>query len=667
MKPRRDYKAAEIAVMTDDQLRVLPEGGLRITFDDGSVSKCKTFKTVYVAPLWAFIKNNGGEILQGASMCRTIDGNYEEDLYTSSIQLQISAYIFWHTFYSGKECHVRFNEMSRQLYEATNRMYNYHVLNDMSYVSTAWHYDLIQVIMHPGIRELKDQWIKGKINTKECHDKSYNIVHDDIEYFKDNDIHKAVRCDMLSKTQLKQMIGPRDVVPDINSEAAPHPIEPGYTEGLTKAVDSVAEAKTASIALYMQGGPLEDSEYNNRLCQLMCSYIRKVEYRDCGTKLGLETLIPDKETLKFLKGKYLLNEDGTSYRVRGNEEQLIGKIVYVRSAATCKEKEQGVVCHKCLGEAAYLVPENASPGHVLIIDPLGQISQTILSTKHVLANVIALTLKIPTDAAKYVRLHDENKYVVMFNGYKPKKDTDNVILRIPHNQAEFISDIDQVEDPAKLNITAVSDIHDLVIGEGEDGSRSYIHLDTSVSGVGSCLTTEALRYIKEYGWDIVGSDIEIDMSNWDHDEPLLVTKRVSQDVTETLNRFKEFIAPTKDPKKRKNTISKNILTCESVQEAIDELWNILKSKISVSYVQLEMFVVSLMSRTDNYMFPDAGEPFRFLTQKEALSKRSALVSLGYQFQFKYLIDPDTYLKDPDEVPPHPMDGLIARGYGFHNE
>lgn len=658
MAERRKYTAREIAAMTNEQWSELPEGGLFIKFDDGQVVKCKTFKTVYVAPFWEFIVKHGGQITQSNSMCRTIDGEYSEMVYNTSTHLLMSENAFWETFWAGEECPDRFWKMSEDIYHASNRIHNYSALYDERYMDTSWAEDGMRIIFHPKIQEYKKQAVEGIITTDECHNLCYDVLVNDVEYFKGCSSHYLARCGLLSKIQAKQQIGPRGNVPDINSEAHPHEIEAGYYERLSYAYDSIIEARTASIALYMQGGPLEDSEYNNRLCQLMCGYIRRVEYRDCGSKDAMNVLIQDKNILKLLKGKNIILDDGSNYRMRGNEDKLIGTKVRVRGAPTCHEKEQGVVCSKCLGQAAFVVPPKSSPGHILIIDPLGQISQTILSTKHVLANVVSLSLNIDIDSARYIKLHDDNKFVVMMTDAVDKK---HLKLRIPHEYAAYLSDLDELE-PSKINITAISDIHEMVISEYEDGINKLNTIcDTSVSGVGACFTPEALYYIKHTGWNIVNGMIEVDLKGWNIEDPLLVTKRVSHNVTETLRQFKGFIAPKKDKKKR---VGKSIVDCATPEEAIDELYNILSPKLKVNYVQLEMFVTALMSSVEGYRMPHGQEDFRFITMNDALVNRSALVALGYQAQYRYMTDPETYCKKEEDIPPHPMDGYFAKGTGF---
>lgn len=675
MKLRRDYTAREIAAMSDEELNSLPEGGLLVKYDDGVVVKSKTFKTIYVAPIWEFIVKHGGKLVQKHSLCRMVNGEYIESLYTSSTHLSLCENAFWDTFYSGEASPKRFWEMSEDIYLATNRIYNFNTIYDGRYMSTMSLEDVIEVMRHPKIRQYKKDWLEGKISIEECHDNCYHVLETDTEYFKDNDIHMSVRAKLLSKTQVKQMIGPRGNVPDVNGEAYPHVIEAGYYERLNYAYDSIVDSKSASIGLYMQGGPLEDSEYNNRCCQLGCSFIRRVEYRDCGTSEVFPTYIKSKEMLRHISGKNIVIKPegnqaeaklskGKIHTISKHDNHLIGTTVYVRATPGCMEEEQGVVCSTCLGQTSFLVPPKASPGHVLIIDPLGQISQEMLSVKHVLSNVIALILDIDKYAAKYIKLHDENKFVVML---RKELNFEKMYLRVAHAEARYLSDLDRVDDAGNINVTAISDISQMaIITRGDLGQNADICvIDTAVSGVGSCFTPEALRYIKDTGWNIVGDSIEFDLSGWDHEQPLLVTKRVSKDVKETLNQFKAFIDPAKSHKKSaKRLIPKNILECETVSEAISELHELLNLRLNVSYVQVEMFIKALMSKPNSWLFPKGNEDFRFITLDESLRNRSGFISLGYERQCMYVANPSTFLKDKNTVPPHEMDGLFATGLGF---
>lgn len=664
MAVNRNYKAREIACMSFEQLRTLPEGGLYVEYDDGTVVKSKTGKTIYASHYWKLILKYGGTITQDLSLCKMVDGDYVEDMYTKNTHLTLASKVFDVAFRSGPDEQDRFWEMSEDIYHCTNAVANYNTLYQLEYMSCLSAKDIYQMMNHPKIINNKKLFAEGKISIEDCHDRCYSIVHDDKDYFKMNNIHLSVRCGLLSIVQLKQIIGPRGNVPDINSEAFPNVIEAGFAERMCYGYDSVVEARSASVALYMQGGPLEDSEYNNRMCQLLCSVLRRVDYTDCGSKEGMLWHVKDKSHLASIVGRFaIFDKDGKTelYEIRDGDEFLIGSTILIRSPSACRIKDKGVKCHRCIGAASRCVTPDASPGHDLIIDPLGQISQTILSTKHVLSNIIPLTMRIVGEAANYIELHHECQYAIML---KRSLDISNLRIRVPHDQAAFLSDLEYVDDINKVNVTAITDISDMLMVEchANGTPKSYVPIETSVSKHGASFTKEMLRYVDSNGWDIVDGFIEVDMANWNINEPILVTKAVSKDVTETLDKFKKFINPPKDVKKR---TSRSILEFNSPDQTYDdavyELYSILSSKLRISAIQIEMFICALMKRTKDFNLPDHDEEFIFTTMNSALSNRSALISLGFESQLKYICDPDTYIKNEDSIPSFPMDALLMNG------
>ena len=79
------------------------------------------------------------------------------------------------------------------------------------------------------------------------------------------------------------------------------------------------------------------------------------EVSDCGSKHLICYDVTDKNVLKKLSGKYYkLNKDDDREDLKvidfKKDKHLIGKKVYVRSAATCALKNH--VCSKCIGETA---------------------------------------------------------------------------------------------------------------------------------------------------------------------------------------------------------------------------------------------------------------------------------------------------------------------------
>ena len=79
------------------------------------------------------------------------------------------------------------------------------------------------------------------------------------------------------------------------------------------------------------------------------------EVSDCGTKHLVCYDITNKNVLKKLAGKYYkLDQSDLSEDLKlidfKNDKHLIGKKIFVRSAATCALKN--CVCAKCIGETS---------------------------------------------------------------------------------------------------------------------------------------------------------------------------------------------------------------------------------------------------------------------------------------------------------------------------
>ena len=107
---------------------------------------------------------------------------------------------------------------------------------------------------------------------------------------------------------------------------------------------------------------------------------------DCGTKHLVPYEIKSKNHLKKLNGKYYkLNNDDNDLSLLSakRDKHLIGKTIYVRSAATCALGDH--VCPKCVGSTAstnYDISDGLSAFESEEITKV--VNQSILSTKHLL-------------------------------------------------------------------------------------------------------------------------------------------------------------------------------------------------------------------------------------------------------------------------------------------
>lgn len=647
---RTDYTVDEIIDMSIEERLALPFGGLRLAFPNGETKIFKTSTTIISAFYWELTATWPGLKLSPEHHM----GNGD---FTMDTHLGLGAKVFWDTFFAhSSPTHDLVWEMSRKIYEITNKIYIFNNNHLLSYVGTMSIDDMMEIIFHPVTTDAKEQYKSGKISLDDCHELIYELMTGDYPELKDNEIRKACTAGILSKRQIKQMIGPRGTIPDIDSSTFPHPVIPGYMEGLSSFYDKATEARTSSIAIYATTGPLELSEYNNRQCQLGCSVVHEITYgdrHDCGSTDYSEILL-DELMLSTVTGKNGLNPiTNEPHLFTGKETEWLGKQVKLRTIDKCLNPDTQSMCLTCLGTTGLIVPPGTNAGSYLSIEPQSEISQTILGVKHVIANAVALSMEITGNRCDYFTKDLEDKFIIYL-----KEQDRPLTMRVHKDEVAFINDVFQVDDVKELRINRVSEISSIQLFTHDDnGSISNINrVDCEVSGKGNPLTHDFLEYIKGTRWRVVGKAIEFDLKGWDFNKPFLKTNPVSEDILNTFNAFKTFLhAPEKSTAVR-------ITDFTRVEDAVVALANILTPRVKINYAHLEIFVRPLMCKglsndvhDRSFALPAIGEPFRFMPLKTVISERSLGAALAYQEQAALLTDPSTFNRSHKVMPSTPLD------------
>lgn len=656
---RRDYTAMEIAAMTKEQVFALPEGGLRITFCNGERVICKTTAVAESRFYWQlFIEYNVTGILP-----KHFVGNQ----YSTSVHLKIAGETFWTVFMNtigqlqpGQGLDV-FWELSRRIYQVGNEIYNHSVVHDAEHMSSLDIMDLIEILEHPTVASAKEMYARDEITVDEAHNIIYAFMESDDVSLIENEVARCVRCGIYSRRQIVQMIGPRAIIPDINGEAFKTPIEPGYVEGLNTYYDRAIESRTASIAYANAKGPLEDSQYNNRQCQLMGGVIRTIHPGDCGSKHPIPWQIKDKDALSRVTGKFHIDENGVPILLKGDEEHLIGTTLKIRSITTCQHHDSTSPCSICLGLSAWTTPPDTVPGHHLMIAPLAQISQTILSTKHVISSTKCLFIDIDSSNSKWLAHNPENFQEVILK--KAVSKNERIAIRVPVHEAMFINDVISASSPELLvpsRITEISNLQVMVYGEDNAVKMNY-DLDVSVASLGCPLSYEFLVHARNNSWELIGDYLEFDMTDWDHSFPLVISPRRGDDIMSILRDVEGFLHSFNKP----GVI--RAVDQRTPGDAIDALLTLMLKKIDVNFVNVEVFVRALMSRIDEmgrptYELPVGGEPFMFITMKDAILNRSVGAALGFERQDSFLLNPASFNRQDMAVAGSELDALYGE-YG----
>lgn len=345
---------------------------------------------------------------------------------------------------------------------------------------------------------------------------------------------------------------------------------------------------------------------------------------DCGTKHLVRYTITSKKFLEKFNGKYFTTSPTDFEHLRPinskKDTDLIGKTIYVRSAATCALKNE--VCSKCFGTIANLNFDIADGIGAFLSEEIAKvIEQNILSTKHLLT----------TDSEKitfnkgfkrfFVIESDEISPIV---NESDEKNINDWVIVIDKSTLQKSDELDSEEGfntsirDGRFKVRNVKTGEEVVIQE-ENGKDIY-------------LTDDCVQLMKKGKGVIRFKDIDDDTS-------LFIVTILNNELTKPLYELMNLVNSDK------GGVSRNINDIS--QRFIDLL---VESGISASAVAAE-FIINRLIRSEDDIFerPDFSTyripKYKIVTVAKALEKnKSPLVGLSYQFVKRQLVSDDTITK-----------------------
>ena len=205
----------------------------------------------------------------------------------------------------------------------------------------------------------------------------------------DNPIGVILRSGTGIKTkQLAEFTISEGLKPSLEGVTIPIPIENStLLRGLDRPSYLFIDATGARKSLVMNKKVMGRAGYFGKIVLMLARTLSmSTSISDCGTKHLVEYEIKSKAHLKKLNGKYFKmspDDDDLLLLHAKHRKDLIGKKIYVRSAATCALGD--CVCPKCVGSTAstnYDIADGLSAFESEEVTKV--VNQSILSTKHLL-------------------------------------------------------------------------------------------------------------------------------------------------------------------------------------------------------------------------------------------------------------------------------------------
>lgn len=528
-----------------------------------------------------------------------------------------------------------------------NMLYNAHCDRLGEYLVSFSLRDCIEISRHHLIKQAKKDYfdIVKACNydheitenaIQRCNSITVHLLFTDRKELMHNNIKKMCISGVLNKDQVAQIIGPRGYIKDVSGKLFPYPIDNGYLDGLTKTVDSFIESRCATEALMAQGDTLENSEYFNRRIQLSTTNIHSVVGHSCKNYGVFKHLVSEND-LDYLKGKYYM-EDGKPVLIM-SIDNLIGTVVDIRTICKCSNEDPQTKCHICVGWANTIRPLRTNLGFHISIYLNEVITQSILSTKHLLKSIVQKLINLSSAELNWLKIGGNNKEKLYFvKDTKHRKYKMKFELKYAPKLINILDTNPEVIQPTQFTTIPVFEIGHI---DNEDNFNGPIDtLYTNVNGVGVHLTKEALKYIRHHGWKKDGKILEVTFDHhWHVSDPIFLIPKLGDNPSQFLDEVVGLI----DPDKKTGL---KITDLKTVDVAINEFSQIIRSRIpGINLLQIESYICSAMVKD-----PDIGDwslpiwdeingtNYQFKSVKSVDFKRSLSGMFAFQEQFDEIMD-----------------------------
>ena len=362
---------------------------------------------------------------------------------------------------------------------------------------------------------------------------------------------------------------------------------------------------------------------------------------ECMSQHYIKYNIKSKKHLSLIKNRYYrFNPRGIDYCIDQYDESLVGKTVYLHSPMTCASNSAGHgICKRCYGDL-FWTNSNINIGKIAAEILSAQLTQTLLSAKHLLETKIVSIVWNP---------EFKDFFDIDINSIKLLDGFDENDLR----RYTMIIDPDQVQ--------LANDEEDTVSFEDEDG-ESISMSDSEDSGVyNEYITSFAIKYpdgseiqfgsteqnelyisdelnkiIRKKAYASEGK-VAIPLAALE-DNILFYIKINNNEISKTMNDIINII--------NKSSVTESMTKDETLQSIVDL---VIDGGLTIDSVHLEVILSNqIVDPEDITRKPNWNNPhalYRMFTLNQALTNNpSVIISLLYKDLHKVLYNPLTFTK-----------------------
>ena len=491
----------------------------------------------------------------------------------------------------------------------------------------------------------------GNTPIEDAKDVAQAAADDAIAIIKDAEYYIGHEHSLTNSFRSSEAVNPRQyreaciniaTKPDGNGGIFQYPIDTNFTVGgVNNPLYYFEESRTARVAQIYSKQNVGESGDLARILGLnnTDTIINNNPEYECLSSHFIKIELKSKKHLSMYKNRFFrFNPRGMDCCVDQNDQSLIGKTIYVHSPITCASNSSGKgICRRCYGNL-YYTNYNINIGKIAAEMLSAQLTQTLLSAKHLLETRIA-AIAWNTEFndffsivdANCIRLAEEVLDDESLRKYMMIIDPDDVNL-VNEEEDTIVTDSDDeeyIQDSGIYNeyitgfIIRTPDGVDISFGSAEQTELYISH--------------ELNNIIRKKALNTDGK-VNIPLSALG-DVPIFFIKINNNEISKTMDDIINVI--------NKSSITEKMDKDQIVQNLVDL---IIDGNLTIDAIHLEVILSNQCVNPDDLIHkPNWNDPnakSKMITLNQALTNNpSVIISLLYKDLHKVLYNPLTFTKN----------------------
>lgn len=527
-------------------------------------------------------------------------------------------------------------DFEKECTKVVDDIYNNIVQQNKEYVTDIGIVDFIEL---QDDKDMQEALLLSKLeNSQEGVVNTYNVLEMVVRKPKyvNNPIAQGYIAGTMNPNQIKQMLGSRGYVTEINNHIFNVPVTSSFVEGMSNIYEFSIETRSGAKALYLTVVAVEKAEYLARELQLVTTIVERIVEGDCGSKDYMDWYVRKPEEcnggsdIEKLLGKYYLDEETNTLKsIRKGDTHLEGKTLKMRHVKGCKLSNPRHICQKCFGEMGYNLFNHNNTGYISTTHSSHKVTQNLISTKHLTQSAKAENLVLSESVSRY--------FITKFNQYYFRsnvnfgKSTHKLIIEQP--ELNGLKELTSGSlDPEKINPARLSRLKTVLLSIKTRNTDDVVEINLHNKSSFGVFTKEAVKYIMDNGYELDQFDrVIIDLENWDTKEPLFYTPEVEFSYLDLANEIKSMFKAMKDDETHESLL----------QKFFDTVNNRLSINLSLLEVVVYGFSVYDFENGDYRLARNSPNP-TVRRLDNIIINRSLGVSYGWERLLNIIFNPKVY-------------------------